>query len=165
MFDYQVSKQNHFEIACIAFSAKHKGDLVRIAENIGMRPQMLRNKLNPEQPHMLTCLELLKLTDETEDASILDGLLEQLQCQPSVPVNELKGGNISTYLLKATAEVGSLAGAAVSDSRINAASANEMKSRVNTAIRCLTLIGVTISARLHGTPTFVSAVDAFTTMM
>ncbi|QPB80730.1 hypothetical protein EHE21_15695 [Proteus sp. GOKU] len=93
MFDYQVSKQNHFEIACIAFSTKHKGDLVRIAENIGMRPQMLRNKLNSDQPHMLTCLELLKLTDETEDASILDGLLEQLQCQSSVLVNELKGGN------------------------------------------------------------------------
>ncbi len=165
MFDYQVSKQNHFEIACIAFSTKHRGDLVRIAENIGMRPQMLRNKLNPEQPHMLTCVELLKLTDETEDAGILDALLEQLQCQPSVPVNEVRPGNLSNYLMNAMAAIGNLSGEAVSGSRMNITRADSMKESVNTAIRCLTLVSVTISARLHGTPTFVSAVDAFTTMM
>ncbi|MBD1229477.1 phage regulatory CII family protein, partial [Xenorhabdus griffiniae] len=68
MFDYQVSKQSHFDNACRAFSNTHKGSLVQIAESIGMTPQMLRNKLNPEQSHMLTCVDLMKLTDVTEDA-------------------------------------------------------------------------------------------------
>lgn len=160
MFDYQLSKQSHYENACTAFSAKHKGDLIQIARRINMNPQMLRNKLNPDQPHMLTCIELIKLTDETEDASILDALLEQLQCQPSVPMNEVKTGNISAYLLNATAEVGKLAGEAVLGGHINSARSAEIKQSVNNAIRCLALVGVTISARLHSSPAFASAVDA-----
>ncbi len=162
MFDYQVSKQSHYENACIAFSAKHKGDLIQIAQRINMNPQMLRNKLNPDQPHMLTCIELIKLTDETEDASILDVLLEQLQCQPSIPMNEVKTGNISAYLLNATAEVGKLAGEAVLGGHISNVRSAEIKQHVNNAIRCLTLVGVTISARLHSSPAFASAVDVVT---
>nr|WP_255566989.1 MULTISPECIES: phage regulatory CII family protein [unclassified Photorhabdus] len=81
MCDYQVSKQAHFDHACRAFANVHRGNLAQISGVIGMNPQMLRNKLNPEQPHILTCIDLMKLTDATQDASILDGLLEQLQCQ------------------------------------------------------------------------------------
>lgn len=51
MFDYQVSKQAHFDNACLAFANTHKGDLVQIGESIGMNTQMLCNKLNPEQLH------------------------------------------------------------------------------------------------------------------
>lgn len=53
MFDYQISKQAHFDNACRAFANTYKGDLVQIAESIGMNAQMLRNKLNSEQPHQL----------------------------------------------------------------------------------------------------------------
>ncbi|MBP6083230.1 MAG: phage regulatory CII family protein, partial [Providencia sp.] len=59
MFDYQVSKQAHFDNACRAFANMHKGDLVQIAETIGMNAQMLRNKLNPEQPHKFTWDDLI----------------------------------------------------------------------------------------------------------
>ncbi|WP_036770743.1 phage regulatory CII family protein [Photorhabdus australis] len=159
MFDYQVSKQSHFDNACRAFSNAHKGDLVQIANSIGMAPQMLRNKLNPEQPHMLTCVDLMKLTDATEDAFILDGLLEQLQCQPSVPVNEVCDASMPGYLLGATAEVGRLASEAVSGERLNHTRVAEFKKTVNNAIRLLTLAGVTVSSRLHSNPVFNSAVD------
>ncbi|CCW29789.1 conserved hypothetical protein [Xenorhabdus nematophila F1] len=87
MFDYRVSKQSHFDNAYRAFSNTHNGSLVQHLELAGLIPQVLQNKLNPEQPHMLTCGDLMKLTNATEDASFLDGLLEQLQCQPSAPVN------------------------------------------------------------------------------
>ncbi|MBD1229372.1 phage regulatory CII family protein [Xenorhabdus griffiniae] len=162
MFDYQVSKQSHFDNACRAFSNAHKGSLVQIAESIGMTPQMLRNKLNPEQPHMLTCVDLMKLTDVTEDASILDGLLEQLQCQPSVPVNEVCDANMPSYLLGATAEVGKLASEAVSGEHFNQTRVAEFKKTVNNAVRLLTLAGVTISSRLHSNPAYTTALDAFT---
>ncbi|CDG88136.1 phage regulatory CII family protein [Xenorhabdus nematophila] len=164
MFDYQVSKQFHFDNACRAFSNTHKGSLVQIAESIGMTPQMLRNKLNPEQPHMLTCVDLMKLTDATEDASILDGLLEQLQCQPSVPVNEVCDANMPSYLLGATAEVGKLASEAVSGGHLNQTRVAEFKKTVNNAVRLLTLAGVTISSRLHSNPALSSAVDAMAGM-
>ncbi|MEQ4986894.1 phage regulatory CII family protein [Proteus sp. fly-1089] len=133
MFDYQFSKQAHFDNACRAFANTHKGDLVQIAESIGMNAQMLRNKLNPEQPHQLTCIDLMKLTDATEDASILDGVLEQMQCQPSVPVNEACDSNVPAYLLTAVGEVGKLATNTVSGGNLNNARVAEFKRSVNTA--------------------------------
>ncbi|MGV2469839.1 phage regulatory CII family protein, partial [Bacillus subtilis] len=81
--------------------------------------QMLRNKLNPEQPHKFTWDDLVKVTDVTEDATLIDGLLEQLHCQPSVPLNNASEGNFPTYVLNATAEVGKLASQAVLGGHIN----------------------------------------------
>ncbi|WP_118985540.1 MULTISPECIES: phage regulatory CII family protein [unclassified Photorhabdus] len=159
MFDYQVSKHTHFDHACRAFANTHRGNLAQIAEAIGMNPQMLRNKLNPEQPHMLTCVDLMKLTDATQDASILDGLLEQLQCQPSVPVNEICDSSMSSYLLGVTAEVGKLVSAVVSGDHFNHTRVAEFKRTVNNAIRLLTLAGITISSRWHSNPASSSAVD------
>ncbi|NRM50877.1 hypothetical protein F3A60_23895, partial [Salmonella enterica subsp. enterica serovar Typhi] len=71
MFDYQTSKHAHFDAACRAFAVEH--NLEDVAAAVGMRPQILRNKLNPAQPHRLTCDELLAITDYTEDARLLDG--------------------------------------------------------------------------------------------
>ena len=84
MFDYQTSKHAHFDAACRAFAIEH--NLEDVAAAVGMRPQILRNKLNPAQPHRLTCDELLAITDYTEDARLLDGMLGQINCLPSVPV-------------------------------------------------------------------------------
>lgn len=52
MFDYQVSKHPHFDEACRAFALRH--NLVQLAERAGMNVQILRNKLNPAQPHLLS---------------------------------------------------------------------------------------------------------------
>lgn len=59
MFDYQTSKHAHFDAACRAFALSH--NLEDVAAAVGMRPQILRNKLNPIQPHRLTCDELLAI--------------------------------------------------------------------------------------------------------
>ncbi|ESB76513.1 phage protein [Salmonella enterica subsp. enterica] len=60
MFDYQTSKHAHFNAACRAFAIEH--NLEDVAAAVGMKPQILRNKLNPAQPHRLTCNELLAIT-------------------------------------------------------------------------------------------------------
>ena len=78
MFDYQTSKHAHFDAACRAFAIEH--NLEDVAAAVGMRPQILRNKLNPAQPHRLTCDELLAITDYTEDARLLDGMLAKSNC-------------------------------------------------------------------------------------
>lgn len=70
MFDYQVSKHPHFDEACRAFALRH--NLVRLAERAGMNVQILRNKLNPAQPHLLTAQEIWLLTDLTEDSTLVD---------------------------------------------------------------------------------------------
>lgn len=162
MFDFRESKQSHFDDACRAFSNTHKGKIADIAERISMSPQMLRNKLNPEQPHQLTCVDVMRLTDETEDPTILDGWLEQMQCHPSVPLNEIAGENIPVYVLNATAEVGKLAADTVAGGHMNMTRLADFKRTVNSAVRCLTLAGITMQARVQSNPTLSSAVDALT---
>ncbi len=157
MFDYQVSKQPHYEDACRNFATKH--NLAELAEKLGMRPQVLRNKLNPEQPHQLNIPELMALTDVTEDPSLVDGFLAQLHCLPCVPVNELADDKLQLYALKATAEVGLIAAGAVSDEKLTACRKHSMVESVNSGIRYLSLAAMTMHARLQTNPAMNSVVD------
>ncbi|OWF80042.1 hypothetical protein B4900_08420 [Yersinia rohdei] len=153
MFDFSVSKHPHFDNACRQFALKH--NVVELAANAGIAAQVLRNKLNPDQPHRLTVDELLRIT---EDPTLLDGLLSQINCMPSVPVNEACPGNIPTYALHATA-VGSIAAAAVQGNHKTAFSKSALLGSVNTAIRHLSLIGLTVQCRIQSTPALASTVD------
>ncbi|CDT75967.1 conserved hypothetical protein [Vibrio coralliirubri] len=54
------SKQKAFDEVCHAFRATE--NMKEIAKQAGMSPTMLRNKLNPEQPHVLSPFEILLIT-------------------------------------------------------------------------------------------------------
>ncbi|MFS7239746.1 phage regulatory CII family protein [Serratia proteamaculans] len=157
MFDYAVSKHPHFDEACRQFPARH--NVTSLAKQIGMNAQTLRNKFSPGQPHQLTCTELLTITDVTEDSSLLDALLAQISCMPSVPVNEASTGNIPTYALQATAAVGNVAAAAVQGDHKTPVRKSALLESVNTAIRHLSLIGLTVQNRIQSTPALASTVD------
>lgn len=161
MFDYQTSKHPHFDNACRTFALEH--NLEEVAESAGMRPQILRNKLNPTQPHRLTCDELLAITDVTEDARILDGLLRQINCQPSVPVNNAEPDNMQFCALVAAASVGTIAGEAVSTEKMTAARRNQILDRASDAIRSLSLIVYSVETRFQSAPVLAAAVDIVTT--
>jgi hypothetical protein len=158
MFDYRVSKQDHFDEACKAFVVRH--NISELAEEMGTKPQILRNKFNPAQPHKLTCDEILQITDITEDASLLDGMLAQINCLPSVPVNEVAESKLSTYALQATAAVGSIAADAVRGGKVCAQRRMSLLAGVNAGIRHLSLIGLVVQGRVQASPAFASAVDA-----
>ncbi|MBN3265395.1 phage regulatory CII family protein [Pectobacterium brasiliense] len=158
MFDYQMAKQPHFNNACRAFA--NKQNLADVAERISMNAQMLRNKLNPDQPHKLTCDELLAITDVTEDAALIDGLLSQLNCLPAVPVNEAKAERLTTYVLQATAAVGAVAAESISDERMTPARRHKVIESINAGVRYLSLVSLTLQTRLHANPTLASTVDA-----
>ncbi|MCK8564437.1 phage regulatory CII family protein [Yersinia ruckeri] len=157
MFDFEISKHPRFDSSCRAFALNN--NLTAVAEQIGMRPQMLRNKLNPEQPHQLSCIELLALTDVTEDPTLLDGLLAQLQCLPAVPVNEANPGNLPLHTLSATAAIGVIAGETVTPGPMTQSRRNAILDRANQAIRDLSLIVVSVEARFQSTPALAAAVD------
>lgn len=112
MFDYQTSIHPHLDAACRRFSLAH--NLAEVATVMGVSAQVLRNKLNPDQPHRLTLNELILLTDITDDSTVLDGLLAQLKCLPAVPVNEAQPNNLPMHALSATAAIGVIAGEAIS---------------------------------------------------
>ncbi|AUO39385.1 phage regulatory CII family protein [Escherichia coli] len=115
MFDYKISKHPHFDEACRAFALRH--NLVQLAERAGMNVQILRNKLNPAQPHLLTAPEIWLLTDLTEDSTLVDGFLAQIHCLPCVPINEVAKEKLPHYVMSATAEIGRVAAGAVSGLR------------------------------------------------
>lgn len=158
MFDYQVSKQPHYEDACRNFATKH--NLAELADKLCMRPQVLRNKLNPEQPHQLTVPELMAITDVTEDPSLVDGFLAQLHCLPCVPVNELADDKLQEYALKATAEVGQIAAGATFSGKLTACRKHSMVESVNSGIRYLSLAALTMHARLQTNPAMTSVIDS-----
>lgn len=161
MFDYQTSKHPHFDNACRIFANEH--NLEDVADAVGMRSQILRNKLNPMQPHRLTCDELLAITDATEDARILDGLLRQINCQPSVPINNATHENMQLCALTAAASVGAIAGEAVSTERMTQARRNQILDRASDAIRSLSLLVYSVEARFQSVPVLAAAVDIVTT--
>lgn len=161
MFDYETSKHSHFDAACRAFALAH--NLEEVATAVGMRSQLLRNKLNPLQPHRLTCDDLLAITDYTEDGRLLDGMLAQINCLPSVPVNNATEANMQLCALSATANVGAIAGEAVSTERMTAARRTQILDRARDAIRSLSVLAYTVESRLQSAPVLAAAVDIVTT--
>lgn len=157
MFDFSVSTQRHFDEACRAFSAKH--NIIQLAKKAGLNPQTIRNKLNPDQVHQLTVREMLILTDLTEDSTLVDGALAQLQCLPCVPVNEIAQENLPAYVLKATAEVGQSAAGVVSQKKFTSACRRGFVQNVNAGIRCLTLAAIAVQTRVHSNPAMAGTAD------
>ncbi|WP_318371860.1 phage regulatory CII family protein [Enterobacter sp.] len=155
MYDYKVSDRNHLDNSFSAFAQSH--NVEALARAVGMRPATLRCKLNPDQPHQPTVLELLAITDHTEDIRILDGLLRQINCQPSVPVNNVQPENMQFCALTAAANVGVLAGEAVSTEQMTAARRNQILDRASDAIRSLSLIVHSVEARFQSVPVLAAA--------
>ena len=72
------TKENHkqieaFNSACERFAAKYNTS--DVAKAAGIAPQMLRNKLNQDQPHQLTATDIISLYHATGDETLIDGLL------------------------------------------------------------------------------------------
>lgn len=160
MFDYQVSKHPHFDEACRAFALRH--NLVQLAERAGMNVQILRNKLNPAQPHLLTAPEIWLLTDLTEDSTLVDGFLAQIHCLPCVPINEVAKEKLPHYVMSATAEIGRVAAGAVSGDVKTSAGRRDAISSINSVTRLMALAAVSLQARLQANPAMASAVDPVT---
>lgn len=160
MFDYKISKHPYFDEACRAFALRH--NMAKLAERAGMNIQTLRNKLNPDQPHQLTPREIWALTDITEDPTLVDGFLAQIHCLPCVPLNEVAKEKMPHYVMGATAEIGKVAGAAVSGDVKTTAARRAVIDSINSVTRLMALTAVTLQARLQANPAMTSAVDTVT---
>ncbi|MVT83234.1 phage regulatory CII family protein [Pantoea agglomerans] len=157
MFDFKTSTHSHYDDACRKFALSH--NMVKLAQQAGMKVQTLRNKLNPDQVHQLTVPEVLLLTDLTEDATLMDGMLAQLHCLPCVPVNEHAAEKFPTYVLNASAQVGTLAASAANHASITTSCRRGIVEAANTGIRCMMLAALAVQARIHSNPTIASTVD------
>ncbi|MGE6118443.1 phage regulatory CII family protein [Aeromonas salmonicida] len=73
MFEQTATKQPHLDAACALFAARYS--IADVAREAGIGDQMLRNKLNPDQPHQLTVRDLVALYHATGDDTLFDGML------------------------------------------------------------------------------------------
>lgn len=157
MFDFRVSTHGHFEDACRKFALTH--NMNELAKRADMKVQTLRNKLNPDQVHKLTVEEMLLLTDLTEDATLIDGALAQLNCLPCVPVNEHAAEKFPAYVLNASAQVGTLAASASNHASITTSCRRGIVEAANTGIRCMMLAALAVQNRVHSNPALSGTAD------
>ncbi|PSW57932.1 hypothetical protein C0W54_21585 [Photobacterium kishitanii] len=76
MYAIPQPKQDVFYNAAIRFSERE--NLEQIAIECALKPQMLRNKLNPNQPHQLTVRELVSITKQSGNSDLVNSVLLEL---------------------------------------------------------------------------------------
>ena len=87
MCELRERKQQSYNDVCSDFAVKH--NMEELAKRIGMKGTMLRNKLNPAQPHVLSPVEMALLCKESNDYTIINTLLGDLGLvTAAVPVEE-----------------------------------------------------------------------------
>lgn len=73
MCEFCESKQQAFNDACCAFAVAE--NMEAIARKLEMSPTMLRNKLNPAQPHILKPVELIAISKVSGNYTLINCLL------------------------------------------------------------------------------------------
>lgn len=76
MCTLRESKQKSFDEAYHAFRSSE--NMIKVANETGICPRMLRNKLNPEQPHALSPVELFLVTKASGNHTLINSLLFDL---------------------------------------------------------------------------------------
>lgn len=159
MFDSDANKHEYFNSACRRFTDAH--NVAELAPIVKISTQVLRNKLNPEQPHQLTGAEIIRLTKASGDRALIDGLLMQSGCLPSVPYKN-QPADISLQTLNASAALGEIAqevSAISTGGRVTQSRKNKILERTSHLIACASMIAISLEYRFHSTPTIAAAVD------
>ncbi|UCM49370.1 phage regulatory CII family protein [Aeromonas caviae] len=161
MFTEYASKHPHWISACQRFAASH--NMAEIAQRAGMNPQLLRNKLNPDQPHELTVAELIAITQASEgDETLFDGALfgcgltavaiPQTERAPSLPHQAID-------LNAKIASIGQRALELTDRGRITRSERNTLVSVATSAMGSLAILIHDIEARFQAVPALACASD------
>ncbi|PSW59900.1 hypothetical protein C0W54_18180 [Photobacterium kishitanii] len=157
MYAIPQPKQDAFYNAAIRFSERE--NLEQIAIECALKPQMLRNKLNPNQPHQLTVRELVIITKQSGNSDLVNSVLLELDLTavklPSVgegksPVMAAMtinshAGEISRHLV----EVETI-------QRLTRRKKNEIVSKAQAAMRELVLLMNDVENRCQASTPFMS---------
>ncbi|GIC79475.1 phage regulatory CII family protein [Moritella sp. F3] len=157
MYEINDSKQTVIDAACIRFADIE--NVESIAKACGMRGQMLRNKLNPNQPHQLTVSELIKITKETDNHDIINSAIlevgltavrlpKQGESKPltvSAMSVAIHTGDISRHILEVE-----------SDRRLTRHKKDAIIKKAQSAVRELVFLMSDVENRCGGAGPFVS---------
>ena len=142
-----------------------------VAETAGMKSsQVLRNKLLPEQPHQLTVHELVAITRASKNRCLIDGVLLDLNCMPSVCTADFANADKMTLTDRAleintnAAQLGALALDAKAQRRVTARMRNETIKRASYVMTELAIFMHDVEQKFQAIPVLSVAVDAVQTM-
>jgi len=142
-----------------------------IADIAGLKSrQMLRNKLLPEQPHQLTVHELIAITRASGNRCIVDGVLLDLNCMPSVCTDDFADADKMTLTDRAldinanAAQLGALALDAKAQRRVTERMRNETIKRASYVMTELAIFMHDVEQKFQAIPVLSVAFDAVQTM-
>ncbi|MEZ8791387.1 phage regulatory CII family protein [Vibrio splendidus] len=106
MYVFCESKQKSFDEACCSFA--NSENMEQIARDLGMKPGMLRNKLNPAQPHALKPVELIAVSKVSGNYTLINCLLLGLDMVAAPVLKEEDDKSMMERLLHNSANAGEL---------------------------------------------------------
>ncbi|MBW3846216.1 MULTISPECIES: phage regulatory CII family protein [Aeromonas] len=161
MFIGDDCKHPHFESACSRFTSTHV--ISKVAAEAGIDAQVLRNKLNPDQPHQLTVADLIALYHATEgDETLFDGML--LECSltaVAIPKAE-RATSMIHQVIDLNAQVASVSQRTLElteRGRITRSERNTMMSSINSIFGACALFAIDIERRFQAVPPLACASD------
>ena len=150
------------DAACVRFSSAE--NIEELAKSCDMRGGMLRNKLNPNQPHQLTINELIKITSASGNNDIVNSAISEVGL---VAVRLPKQGESKPLTLSAmsiAADIGDINRhilEAESDRRLTRHKKDAITAKAQSAVRELVFLMSDVENRCGGAGPFVSmCVDA-----
>lgn len=163
MFEQTATKQPHLDAACALFAARYS--IADVAREAGIGDQMLRNKLNPDQPHQLTVRDLVDLYHATGDDTLFDGML--FDCGLTAVRLPSTGAAITTearaqQALNAGAQIMGVTAQAttiLAGDRVTKSNRNTVVGGLWAGIEHLVLLATEIEDRFHAVPSLACAAD------
>ncbi|MGE6294237.1 phage regulatory CII family protein [Aeromonas media] len=163
MFDQNYPKHPHFESACSRFAANYRNDVPAVARAAGIKEQMLRNKLNPAQPHQLTVADLIALFHATEgDETLFDGMLLECGLTAIAIPRADRAPSLPHQAIRLNADVANIGMRAVEladRGRLSRTERNTIVSVATAAMGSLALLIHDVEARFQAVPTVACASD------
>jgi len=157
MCSFRASAQFAFDNACSAFSEKE--NMLELSRNTGIKPSLLRNKLNPSQPHRLAVDDLLLITKDSGNYCIVNSLLLNLDM---VAVHVDRTATDQT-LIKRTLENSKNAGELArltlengGETRLPRSKRNELLARAHKSVNNLVLLMSDLENKTSGVTPFLS---------
>ncbi|EOH4103216.1 phage regulatory CII family protein [Vibrio vulnificus] len=163
MYEFRERKQRHLDAVCCDFVVNH--DIEKLAKRTGMKGQLLRNKLNPSQPHQLHPIELLLICKASGDYTIINTLFADSGLI-TVAIPEKDEKNIIERVLLNTSLCGELSSDAMqmcTAERLPRSRKRKTLAKVQTAISNLVLLVNDLENRTTGLQPLVQMGSDFLT--
>ena len=143
--------------ACARFSAAE--NIAELAKSCDINGAMLRNKLNPNQPHQLTVGELIKITKATGNHDIINSAILEVGLTAVRLPKQGESKPLTLCSMSLAADIGEISGhiiEAESDQRLTQTKKNQIVTKAQSAVRELVFLISDVENRCGGAGPFVS---------